>query len=275
MDFPLLHSIMIDLYNPLIAIAASFIFVWTILSLEERTVRYQINKISFAILLSLLGAFVSTMHSSVAMTGGRWWFFFPFFTTGWNDAMAYFAGVAFGKHKLIGLSPNKTLEGFIGALIFNFTTTVCLSNRIHQDAHFWMCAPKRYTLPFENYECETLPKIYTQMPYTIPFVDIQIMMSPVVKYCILYCAFSALIAPFAGFFASGMKRAYKIKDFSDTLPGHGGVVDRFDCICLTTLFNYLMLSQLILVDDYQVESVIDSSRGLAVNEKIEIVNMLA
>ena len=101
------------------------------------------------------------------------------------------------------------------------------------------------------------------------------MMSPVVKYCILYCAFSALIAPFAGFFASGMKRAYKIKDFSDTLPGHGGLVDRFDCICLTTLFNYLMLSQLILVEDYQVETAIDLSRSLNQDEKIKLVNMLA
>ena len=129
-DFPLLKCIMIDLYNPLIAIAASLIFLWTILSFEERTVRYQIKKISFAILLSILGLCVSTMHSSVAMTGGRWWYFFPFFTTGWNDAMAYFAGVAFGKHKLIGLSPNKTLEGFIGALVFNFTTTVLLTDRV-------------------------------------------------------------------------------------------------------------------------------------------------
>ena len=74
--------------------------------------------------------------------------------------MAYFAGVAFGKHKLIGLSPNKTIEGFLGALIFNFTTTVLLTDRVLKGSHFWMCAPKRYTLPFENYECETLPKVY-------------------------------------------------------------------------------------------------------------------
>ena len=39
-DFPILEVIMIDLYNPLIAVTASFLFVWTIISLEERTVRY-------------------------------------------------------------------------------------------------------------------------------------------------------------------------------------------------------------------------------------------
>jgi len=47
---------------------------------------------------------------------------------------------------------------------------------------------------------------------------------------------ASLIAPFAGFFASGIKRAYKIKDFSNALPGHGGFVDRFDCI----IFMYII-----------------------------------
>lgn len=41
--------------------------------------------------------------------------------------------------------------------------------------------------------------------------------------------FASLIAPFGGFFASGIKRALKIKDFGDVIPGHGGLIDRFDC----------------------------------------------
>lgn len=41
--------------------------------------------------------------------------------------------------------------------------------------------------------------------------------------------FASLIAPFGGFFASGVKRALKIKDFGDAIPGHGGLIDRFDC----------------------------------------------
>jgi hypothetical protein len=41
--------------------------------------------------------------------------------------------------------------------------------------------------------------------------------------------FASIIAPFGGFFASGFKRAFKIKDFSDSIPGHGGITDKMDC----------------------------------------------
>ena len=35
-----------------------------------------------------------------------------------NDSFAYFCGKLFGKHKLIEVSPNKTVEGFVGASVF-------------------------------------------------------------------------------------------------------------------------------------------------------------
>lgn len=41
--------------------------------------------------------------------------------------------------------------------------------------------------------------------------------------------FASLVAPFGGFFASGFKRAFGIKDFGDSIPGHGGMTDRMDC----------------------------------------------
>ena len=41
--------------------------------------------------------------------------------------------------------------------------------------------------------------------------------------------FASLVAPFGGFFASGIKRAYNLDDFASVIPGHGGVYDRVDC----------------------------------------------
>ena len=114
--------------------------------------------------------------------------------------------------------------------------------------------------------------------YPLPFSFLgisEISVSPALIFCLMYCFFSALIAPFAGFFASGMKRAYKIKDFSDTLPGHGGFVDRLDCHIITLMFNYFMISQLILRDEFQTHDAFELSLSLPRENKIELVNLLA
>jgi phosphatidate cytidylyltransferase len=55
-------------------------------------------------------------------------------------------------------------------------------------------------------------------------------------------SFASLCAPFGGFFASGFKRAFRIKDFGDTIPGHGGVTDRFDCQIVMGGFTYMYLN---------------------------------
>lgn len=48
---------------------------------------------------------------------------------------------------------------------------------------------------------------------------------------------TSLIAPFGGFFASAFKRNLNIKDFSDTIPGHGGVTDRLDCVSIMAIIT--------------------------------------
>ncbi len=52
--------------------------------------------------------------------------------------------------------------------------------------------------------------------------------------------FASIIAPFGGFFASGFKRSFKIKDFGDSIPGHGGMTDRMDCQVRLPLLVILM-----------------------------------
>ena len=52
---------------------------------------------------------------------------------------------------------------------------------------------------------------------------------PVQFHALVLSAFASIIAPFGGFFASGFKRGFKIKDFGDSIPGHGGMTDRMDC----------------------------------------------
>lgn len=66
-----------------------------------------------------------------------------------------------------------------------------------------------------------------QLPFAI-FGVTQVECLPAQMYCCVFGLFASLIGPFAGFLASGLKRAYGIKDFAKTFPGHGGFLDRFD-----------------------------------------------
>lgn len=83
--------------------------------------------------------------------------------------------------------------------------------------------------------------------------------------------FASVVAPFGGFFASGFKRAFDIKDFGDSIPGHGGLTDRMDCQFLMGLFAYVYYSSLIReahVSSGQVLQTIVSS--LRPDEQIEL-----
>ena len=57
---------------------------------------------------------------------------------------------------------------------------------------------------------------------TIPYAPYQ-------YHLFFLSCFASLVAPFGGFFASGFKRAFDIKDFGHSIPGHGGMTDRMDC----------------------------------------------
>ena len=57
---------------------------------------------------------------------------------------------------------------------------------------------------------------------TIPYAPYQF-------HLLVLACFASLVAPFGGFFASGFKRAFDIKDFGQSIPGHGGMTDRMDC----------------------------------------------
>ncbi|KAL5988021.1 phosphatidate cytidylyltransferase [Asimina triloba] len=69
--------------------------------------------------------------------------------------------------------------------------------------------------------------------------------------------FASIIAPFGGFFASGFKRAFKIKDFGDSIPGHGGITDRMDCQMVMAVFAYIYHQSFVLSDGISVQMILD------------------
>lgn len=74
--------------------------------------------------------------------------------------------------------------------------------------------------------------------YELPFsTRIQIPLKMIQFHTFFLGLFASLLAPLGGLFASGFKRAVKIKDFANLIPGHGGLTDRMDCQILMVLYS--------------------------------------
>lgn len=80
---------------------------------------------------------------------------------------------------------------------------------------------------------------------------------PIQFHALIFALFASLIAPFGGFFASGVKRAFKIKDFSDSIPGHGGLTDRMDCQFIMGVFASIYYHSFIATEGASVGSVLE------------------
>jgi len=94
---------------------------------------------------------------------GRWFTYFGQLTVACNDTFAYFAGKWFGKHHLLGLSPNKTIEGWIGGLISNVCVTIFVAKCIMMKGTFWNCSPKTFNYGlYEEYVCDEFDPIFVK-----------------------------------------------------------------------------------------------------------------
>jgi phosphatidate cytidylyltransferase len=158
------------------------------------------------------------------ISNGNFWLVFPSSLVICNDIMAYIVGKSFGKRPLYRLSPKKTVEGFIGGFIGTaiFGFLFCyfelkfglLTNNYNQE----MSKPFNFNAYGHSF---SIPCIYL---HSIPFILV-----------------ASFIAPFSGFLASALKRAYKKKDFGQSIPGHGGLADRFDCQIIIALFTSIYI----------------------------------
>lgn len=87
----------------------------------------------------------------------------------------------------------------------------------------------------------------------------------------IFVIVTSLVAPFGGFFASGLKRALGIKDFSNIIPGHGGFTDRIDCIWVMMLFTYIYLNEIVMGKSHSLSSVMNYILSLQ-NQDLVLLN---
>jgi phosphatidate cytidylyltransferase len=109
------------------------------------------------------------------------------------------------------------------------------------------------------------------LPIWFPYAK-SFSMAPMQIHVFVFGTFASLIAPFGGFFASGLKRTFKIKDFGDSIPGHGGITDRMDCQFIMGFFAYMYYHSFIAVYKVSLGGVIEMAiTGLSPEEQMELV----
>ena len=99
-----------------------------------------------------------------------------------------------------------------------------------------ICLEDNTTLATGCYVSSNFGKLSIFFAYRVPNEFLQgghtvttMSYAPYQLHLLLLACFASLVAPFGGFFASGFKRAFNIKDFGHSIPGHGGMTDRMDC----------------------------------------------
>lgn len=238
-------------------------FVGFVASLKKGSLKFQFAQLCVTHMTLLL--IILQGHCIVGnIMHGMFWFVVPAGLVVINDIFAYLCGITFGKTQLISISPKKTVEGFVGAWICTTFSSI-LFTYIFSNMNYFICSvtDNIYTNFFSVIECDPNP-IFIHQIYTLPsfLVDIvgkdYLQLKPVYFHTMVIGMFASLIAPFGGFFASGLKRAFKIKDFGDTIPGHGGITDRMDCQFLMGSFSYLYYETFISTHNINVGNMLQS-----------------
>lgn len=135
------------------------------------------------------------------MTNGRILIWYVIIAAWGTDIFAYCIGRKFGKHKFSKVSPNKSIEGCIAGTV---GAVICIL-------------------------------IYTVVCNKVWNMNINYILISVIGVVL------SLVGQIGDFAASSIKRYTGIKDFSNLIPGHGGMLDRIDSVIFIAPFAYFLL----------------------------------
>ena len=144
--------------------------------------------------------FISFLTLIDAMQNGKILIGYILISAWGTDVFAYLIGKKFGKHKFSKVSPKKSIEGCIAGTIGSVLIMVL------------------YTFILNR---------YFQFNYSY-------------MYVMIVGIVLSLIGQIGDFSASCIKRYVDIKDYSNLLPGHGGMLDRIDSVLFLAPFAYLL-----------------------------------
>ena len=159
------------------------------------------------VMAAFFGVFyVAIMLSCVYLTrvlpNGKYLIWLIFLCSWGCDTCAYCVGVLIGKHKMAPvLSPKKSIEGAVGGVVGAALLTII------------------YGLIFQKAMSITTTQIFILAAISVV---------------------GSLISMVGDLAASAVKRNYDIKDYGKLIPGHGGILDRFDSVIFTAPIIYLL-----------------------------------
>jgi len=147
---------------------------------------------------------LSYVYQTRQMTAGVYIVWLIFLCSWVCDTCAYCVGKLIGKHKMAPvLSPKKSVEGAVGGVVGTGLLTVLYGN------------------VFKN--------------------AMGIDTNGIIAMAVI-CMIGALISMVGDLTASAIKRNYDVKDYGTLIPGHGGILDRFDSVIFTAPIIYFLAS---------------------------------
>lgn len=148
--------------------------------------------------------FVGSMAMIRGLENGRILIWYVIFA-GWvTDIFAYAIGRKFGKHKFSEVSPKKSIEGSVAGTVGAIIVVLIYTYFINS---------------------------YTRVEYSYLYISI-------------IALILSVIGQIGDFAASAIKRYVDIKDYSNLIPGHGGMLDRIDSLMFIAPFAYILLNLL-------------------------------
>lgn len=165
--------------------------------------KYEATKVMYAVFgFCYVPLMLCFVYAIRALDNGIFLVWLIFFASWICDTFAYFTGVFLGKHKLAPkLSPKKSIEGSVGGIFF----------------------------------ATLLAGVYGYFVKGYISGDFNVVLAFAVVGAV-----GSIVSQVGDLAASAIKRYFDIKDYGNLIPGHGGIMDRFDSMITTAPMIYLV-----------------------------------
>lgn len=201
--------------------------VWIIMSRHIIYIGTK-TRVWYPLLVFIINTFFVGFIYTTTIHGWSAFMFLILASTG-CDVFAYVGGTHFGKHKLAPkVSPKKTWEGLIFGMCV--TLAICLGvvglmfiPRIEETNHPLYCFLGCQCCDYAN----EAGKLINLQPYYWGIYVFAFIILMIVSVC-------------GDLFFSFVKRRFSVKDFSNLLPGHGGMLDRLDALIFIFTFYFIV-----------------------------------